>query len=239
VLISVVKRVRKRCRSACECPKIHQDGVNDLDGASFGSDALTQARSHDLAPVAESIDRELTLIETLDLTFAGFCGDPVGAWVTRPAQGGRVAAGTLRLRILFAQDRSEPTPHLGHRVARTFGSKFRAITPGQPGGIHGHSRLVNGMQRAHLETQRRRSEAPDLRLSWWPGAGSNRRPSDFQEEALGGMSEQLTGTGGMVGSAAPNHLIGPSKYRGRVAPLLYFAAVPVTKPTRAQESVFT
>ena len=50
------------------------------------------------------------------------------------------------------------------------------------GGIHGHSWSVSASAVDYWKTQSRRSEAPDLRLRWWPGAGSNRRPSDFQSE---------------------------------------------------------
>jgi hypothetical protein len=41
------------------------------------------------------------------------------------------------------------------------------------------------------------------------------------------------------GIAQVQEASGDPRYRGRVAPLLYFAAVPLTKPTRAQQSVFT
>ena len=53
------------------------------------------------------------------------------------------------------------------------------------GRYHGHSRSVEQWERSPPERQNRRSEAPDLRFSWWPGAGSNRRPSDFQGETPG------------------------------------------------------
>jgi hypothetical protein len=50
------------------------------------------------------------------------------------------------------------------------------------GGNHGESRSVTGADVSRPETQTRRSQAYDLRFLWWPGAGSNRRPSDFQAE---------------------------------------------------------
>lgn len=59
------------------------DEPADLD--DFWSLTLAEARSHDLALVAEPVDTGLSLIETLDVTFAGFAGDPIRAWVTRPA----------------------------------------------------------------------------------------------------------------------------------------------------------
>jgi hypothetical protein len=51
-----------------------------------------------------------------------------------------------------------------------------------PRRMHGHSWSFNGRAPGPPDRQSRRSEAPDLRIPWWPGAGSNRRPSDFQAE---------------------------------------------------------
>jgi hypothetical protein len=47
----------------------------------------------------------------------------------------------------------------------------------------GQSRRLTA--RCHsLENDKTAGQEPlDLRLSWWPGAGSNRRPSDFQSDA--------------------------------------------------------
>jgi hypothetical protein len=50
------------------------------------------------------------------------------------------------------------------------------------GGNHGESRSVIGAEAGPSEAQTRRPQACDLRFLWWPGAGSNRRPSDFQSE---------------------------------------------------------
>src|SRR5680860_84846 len=70
-------------------------------------------------------------------------------------------------------------------ASRAFGSKFRAITrvitPGQPGGFtvtHGQSTRGNPSHPTDKTAGQTRS---DLRWKWWPGAGSNRRPSDFQD----------------------------------------------------------
>ena len=69
-------------------------------------------------------------------------------------------------------------------ASRAFGSKFRAITRaithGQPGGFmvtHGRSTDGNAIHRRDKTAAQKGS---DLRFLWWPGAGSNRRPSDFQ-----------------------------------------------------------
>ena len=59
------------------------DEPADLD--DFWTRTVAEARTHDLALVAEPVDTGLTLIEAFDVTFAGFGGDPIRAWVTRPA----------------------------------------------------------------------------------------------------------------------------------------------------------
>lgn len=59
------------------------DEPADLD--DFWSRTLTQARRHDVVIDARPQDTGLRLVETTDVTFAGFDGQPVKAWVTRPA----------------------------------------------------------------------------------------------------------------------------------------------------------
>ncbi len=46
---------------------------------------LAQARHHDLALRVERVDAGLPLVEVADVTFAGFGGDPIKAWLLRPA----------------------------------------------------------------------------------------------------------------------------------------------------------
>ena len=59
------------------------DEPDDLD--AFWARTLDEARGHDLVLSVEPVDTGLRLVETLDLTFGGFGGDPIRAWVTRPA----------------------------------------------------------------------------------------------------------------------------------------------------------
>ncbi len=59
------------------------DEPADLD--DFWSRTLAQARRHDVVVDARPHDAGLRLVDTTDLTFAGFDGQPVKAWVTRPA----------------------------------------------------------------------------------------------------------------------------------------------------------
>ena len=57
------------------------DEPADLD--AFWSRTLAEARRHDVVVDARAQDTGLRLVETTDLTFAGFDGQPVRAWVTR------------------------------------------------------------------------------------------------------------------------------------------------------------
>jgi cephalosporin-C deacetylase len=55
----------------------------DLD--AFWSETLGEARSHDLAPRFTRVDSGLRVIETYDVTFAGFGGSTVRGWFHLPA----------------------------------------------------------------------------------------------------------------------------------------------------------
>ena len=54
----------------------------DLD--QFWSKTLAEARSHDVAATFASVDSGLTVIQTLDVTFAGFGGAPIRGWLHLP-----------------------------------------------------------------------------------------------------------------------------------------------------------
>jgi cephalosporin-C deacetylase len=55
----------------------------DLD--AFWRRTLDQSRKCGWAPKAELIDTGLTLVDTFDVTFSGFGGEPIKAWYRRPA----------------------------------------------------------------------------------------------------------------------------------------------------------
>lgn len=59
------------------------DEPADFD--EFWATTLAEARSFDLALRAEPVDTGLSLVDIDDVTFAGFGGQPVRAWVARPA----------------------------------------------------------------------------------------------------------------------------------------------------------
>jgi cephalosporin-C deacetylase len=55
------------------------------DLAAFWVATLADARRHDLATTFTPVATGLTLIDTFDVTFAGFGGDPIRAWLRLPA----------------------------------------------------------------------------------------------------------------------------------------------------------
>jgi cephalosporin-C deacetylase len=55
------------------------------DLAAFWSATLGDARTHDLAATFTPVATGLTLIDTFDVTFAAFGGDPIRAWLRVPA----------------------------------------------------------------------------------------------------------------------------------------------------------
>jgi cephalosporin-C deacetylase len=56
---------------------------HDLD--AFWARTLAESRAHDAPPVLVSEPTPLTTLDTWDVTFPGFGGDPVRAWYRRPA----------------------------------------------------------------------------------------------------------------------------------------------------------
>ncbi|MDQ1287141.1 MAG: cephalosporin-C deacetylase [Actinomycetota bacterium] len=57
----------------------------------FWGRTLERSAAHDLAPAFEPVDTGLRLVETYDVTFAGWDGQPVKAWLTLPAGSGDAA----------------------------------------------------------------------------------------------------------------------------------------------------
>lgn len=60
------------------------DEPDDFD--EFWSTTLDEARAHDEPPTVERVDVGLTEVLVDDVTFPGFGGHPVKAWLTRPAR---------------------------------------------------------------------------------------------------------------------------------------------------------
>ncbi|WP_213454139.1 acetylxylan esterase [Rhizomonospora bruguierae] len=57
------------------------------DFAEFWAETLAEARKHELAATFTAIDTGLTVIDTYDVTFAGYGGAPIRGWLHLPAGG--------------------------------------------------------------------------------------------------------------------------------------------------------
>ncbi|PZS35201.1 MAG: acetylxylan esterase, partial [Pseudonocardiales bacterium] len=55
------------------------------DLTSFWDETIAQARAESWEPKVERVDTALRLVDTYDVTFSGFGGDPIRAWYHRPA----------------------------------------------------------------------------------------------------------------------------------------------------------
>ena len=66
----------------------------DLD--AFWAETIDEARSYPLSPRFDRVETHLPLIETYDVTFAGYGGDPIKAWLHLPAAQPGPAAGGQR-----------------------------------------------------------------------------------------------------------------------------------------------
>lgn len=89
------------------------------DFDAFWQATLTEARGHDLGLVLVPVDAGLRLVEVLDVTFAGFGGHPIKAWLTRPAGAG--ADGAELPAVVqyngYGGGRGLPVEHLGWAAA--------------------------------------------------------------------------------------------------------------------------
>ncbi|MGW8567931.1 acetylxylan esterase [Isoptericola sp. NPDC055881] len=75
------------------------DEPADFD--EFWSRTLAESRAHDDAPVLERVDTGLTELVVDDVTFPGFGGQPVKAWLTRPARHDAAIDGPLPAVVEF------------------------------------------------------------------------------------------------------------------------------------------
>jgi cephalosporin-C deacetylase len=70
---------------ADELPGYHSAQVDPPDFDEFWRLTLAEARSYDLAATAVAVETGLTTIDVYDVTFAGYGGDPIRAWLRVPA----------------------------------------------------------------------------------------------------------------------------------------------------------
>lgn len=74
-----------------ELERYRPDVPEPADFDDFWRDTLAGARTHPVLVQVEPVATRLTLMQTFDVTFAGFDGQPVRAWYTRPAGAGATA----------------------------------------------------------------------------------------------------------------------------------------------------
>jgi cephalosporin-C deacetylase len=83
---------------------------DDFD--AFWTATLTRARAHDPLIAVEPVDTGLRLVDTLDVTFAGFDGHPIRAWHTRPAGDAGRALPTVVEYLGYGRGRGLPQERL-------------------------------------------------------------------------------------------------------------------------------
>ena len=66
--------------------RYRSDVPEPADFDAFWASSVADARRHDVLVDVVPVATGLTLVETWDVTFAGFDGHPVRAWYTRPAR---------------------------------------------------------------------------------------------------------------------------------------------------------
>jgi cephalosporin-C deacetylase len=64
----------------------HPDIPEPADFDAFWSSTLDAARKHDLNVTVKPVDTGLALVETFDVRFSGYGGNPISAWLHLPAQ---------------------------------------------------------------------------------------------------------------------------------------------------------
>ena len=86
------------------------------DFDDFWAGTLAQARAHDLCLRLEPVDTGLALVEVFDVTFAGFDGQPIRGWLTRPRGARGPLPGVLTCNG-YGGGRGLATGHLSWAVA--------------------------------------------------------------------------------------------------------------------------
>jgi cephalosporin-C deacetylase len=93
------------------------DEPADFD--DFWSSTLAEARGHELSLEVTPVDTGLSVVDVFDVTFAGFGGHPIKAWVLRPA--GSATSGEALPAVVeyigYGGGRGLPVEHLGWAAA--------------------------------------------------------------------------------------------------------------------------
>jgi cephalosporin-C deacetylase len=97
-------------------PAYAPEVAEPADFDEFWAGTLAQARTHDLDLRLEPVDTGLALVDVFDVTFAGFDGQPVRGWLTRPRGASGPLPGVLTCNG-YGGGRGLATGHLGWAVA--------------------------------------------------------------------------------------------------------------------------
>ena len=127
--------------STCTLPELElyrPDVAEPDDFDEFWQRTLDEARAFPAEPVVERVASPLTQVEVHDVTFNGFAGQPVKAWLLLPSGSGRRRAAARRHRVPRLRRRTRPAA----REARVGGIRLRASHHGhpRPGQRLGHRR---------------------------------------------------------------------------------------------------
>src|SRR5215203_4246885 len=68
-----------------ELRSYHPQRDEPADFSAFWAKTLDEARGHPLDPVFTLVDTPLRLVDTYDVSFAGYCGQRIKAWLAVPA----------------------------------------------------------------------------------------------------------------------------------------------------------
>lgn len=112
------------------------DVEEPADFDDFWRDTVAETQSHDLAARTELIDNKLALIDTYDVTYAGFGGSEVKAWLHVPAG----ADGPLPAVVQYhGYSGGRGFPHSYTQWAQAGYAHFVMDTRGQGWSVGGHS----------------------------------------------------------------------------------------------------
>jgi cephalosporin-C deacetylase len=116
------------------------DVEEPADFDDFWRRTLAETRAHDLAVTSTPVDNKLALIDTYDITFAGFGGTPVKAWLHVPAG----ASGPLPTVVQYhGYSLGRGFPHSFTQWAQAGWAHFVLDTRGQGWNVGGQSETVD------------------------------------------------------------------------------------------------
>ncbi|WP_110589565.1 acetylxylan esterase [Microbacterium suaedae] len=127
----------------------HSDQVVPDDFDEFWASTLEGSRAAHGETYAREVDNGLTLVDTSDVTFSGFAGDPISAWYHRPAHADPTAIVVEFIGYSggrgFAHQQSEwALAGYGHLKVDTRGQGYGQWSPGDTADPHGSDPAAPG-----------------------------------------------------------------------------------------------